>query len=611
MRRKAVKLLDKLTKIVIILAVMGCLGFAYTLLPHSAPVVTAADVTEAARITRDAVLRQGSLSEALPPSIERAPQSVFLTVSNGINAPIIAFAKEADGKSAVMKAMERLYARMGKGFKPRWVRFDLVQKSYPLSEVARPKKGAPREERSIHGFAFDPEATYALLPEEIMARSLMDTDDHFRWEPLSYYLQKRYPAAPQFDFASRKEAAVTVLDLVSRVADDNGIYPVYRGHRVWDEITRVELEPALVLAGNYLTENCKEDGQFTYSYLPKSDAVTDEPYNMLRHAGSVYSLMQLYDLRREPSWREAADRAIAYLLTKIKTCPDKDPGKACLVDDGVIKLGGNALALVALAEYTKMSHDKLHLPLMQKLAKWIVASQAEGGGFAVHMETYKSDGGEESFTSDYYPGEAILGLMRLYQLDGEVRWLEAAHRAALQLITVRDKDKSLTDLYHDNWLLIAIGELYQVRKDPLLLEHVKKISMAIIMAQLQEVPYPDWAGGFYKPPQSTPTATRAEGLAAAFRLINEFDDPALATKIRLSLRDAVRFCMATQHLPERVMYLDTPSRALGGFGQSLVNYKVRIDYVQHNASALLGYYRALEILDRENRQKKASVPVPR
>lgn len=35
------------------------------------------------------------------------------------------------------------------------------------------------------------------------------------------------------------------------------------------------------------------------------------------------------------------------------------------------------------------------------------------------------------------------------------------------------------------------------------------------------------------------------------------------------------------------MYLRKPRRSLGGFTRSLTNFEVRIDYVQHNISALV------------------------
>jgi len=51
---------------------------------------------------------------------------------------------------------------------------------------------------------------------------------------------------------------------------------------------------------------------------------------------------------------------------------------------------------------------------------------------------------------------------------------------------------------------------------------------------------------------------------------------------------ATRFQLATQSREDNAMYLRNPPRALGGFRGAFDNYEVRIDYVQHNISALLG-----------------------
>ncbi len=47
------------------------------------------------------------------------------------------------------------------------------------------------------------------------------------------------------------------------------------------------------------------------------------------------------------------------------------------------------------------------------------------------------------------------------------------------------------------------------------------------------------------------------------------------------------------------MHFDAPQRALGAFHRSLTNDEIRIDYVQHNISALLGLWRILEARPEE------------
>ena len=58
-----------------------------------------------------------------------------------------------------------------------------------------------------------------------------------------------------------------------------------------------------------------------------------------------------------------------------------------------------------------------------------------------------------------------------------------------------------------------------------------------------------------------------------------------------------RRCQLT---PENALYLPRPDRALGGFRRSLTHWEVRIDYVQHNLSALLGLRSILLAAERDS-----------
>ena len=90
----------------------------------------------------------------------------------------------------------------------------------------------------------------------------------------------------------------------------------------------------------------------------------------------------------------------------------------------------------------------------------------------------------------------------------------------------------------------------------------------------------------------TPTASRAEGLLAAYRLAEPMKDWR-AGKIALSLRACARFQISQQFDEENRYRLSNPQRALGGFHESINDLHIRIDFVQHNISALLGIAEAL------------------
>jgi len=133
---------------------------------------------------------------------------------------------------------------------------------------------------------------------------------------------------------------------------------------------------------------------------------------------------------------------------------------------------------------------------------------------------------------------------------------------------------------------MGLDELYELTGDNRYATHAARIAEAIVDAQRRASPHPDWIGSFYDPPRSTPTATRAEGLAAATRLARRAgkdDAPYLE-----ALRRMATFQLRCQITPENGLYLPRPDLAQGGFRRSLTNWEIRIDYVQHNLSALLG-----------------------
>ncbi len=87
----------------------------------------------------------------------------------------------------------------------------------------------------------------------------------------------------------------------------------------------------------------------------------------------------------------------------------------------------------------------------RRLAEFLLFQQKETGEF---LSKYYYIGTEnEVFESLYYPGESILALTRLYQIDPDPVWLNAAMKGADWLILTRDASRNSGDLSHDHWLL--------------------------------------------------------------------------------------------------------------------------------------------------------------
>lgn len=357
--------------------------------------------------------------------------------------------------------------------------------------------------------------------------------------------------------------------------------PLYRGHRLYrsQDLNSAQLLEAARLAGDFLVRQLDPQGHFDYSYHPAEDR-SEDGYNMLRHAGACYALAQLSRASGEPAYAKAAARGLNYLVGQLQPVAG---GRLALVEQRSVKLGGNALAVIALLEYQEVTGDRRWWPQARQLGLSLLAAQVPSGAFPVHKSDFSS-GSTLDFTSGYYPGEALLALLYLDRQDPKGPWLEAARRGAHYLILQRDKGLAEDKLPHDHWLLLALSQLQKRQPDPLYPAHMGRLCSAIRQAQLHDYPEMDGNGGFYRPPRTGPTAIRCEGLAAAWPWLK----PAQQDLTRRSLLAGMVFQLQTQLQPESCVYFPKPERALGAIPRSLTNYELRIDYSQHFISAALG-----------------------
>ncbi|ODS31477.1 MAG: hypothetical protein SCARUB_03408 [Candidatus Scalindua rubra] len=436
------------------------------------------------------------------------PRMVFLSVSDGINPAYVVIGTGKGITDAIELAVTKVNSLGEKNNRPKWFKLDIVQDVYKMDNVELDKP--LKFERSLQGMAFDRESGIAFLPEEMMAYTLVNSKQKIRMNNIEKYLNGRSIHAEQFQrFRHLDKASIYRFTTMGVFSDGKEVISLYRGHRLYKQLSKEDLLSAARRGGQYLTLAVSADGKFVYRYLPKIDHVPKK-YNILRHAGTVYSMLELYEITGKAELLKAACRAIEYLLLSVKPCLSGKQNMACIVEKGYAKLGGNALTAIALAKYTEVTHDRQYMPILLRLGRWIQSAQRESGEFYMQKQSYP-DGEVTDFISQYYPGEALLAMTRIYALDPHDDWLDVAEKGTQYLINNRDYGLPLSELIHDHWLLYALNELYRYRPNPLYLEHALQIAHSIMQSQNREPVYPDWRGSYYRPPRSTPTATRTEG----------------------------------------------------------------------------------------------------
>ena len=361
---------------------------------------------------------------------------------------------------------------------------------------------------------------------------------------------------------------------------------VVRGSVPVTDPDRASLIVSARSGGNYLLRMHKPDGSFHYSYNALDNRSSRRSYNILRHAGATLSLFELYGVTRDSRYLEAARRAVEFLKTRFRASDKR--GLYVLDNDGKAKLGANGLALQALVRQMALDPPSADVESARRLANHIVNMQARDGSF----RSYHPVRGDEpnGSVSLYYPGEAILGLVQLHAVNGDRRFLLAARRGADYLVAFQRRSDSLPP---DAWLMQALEVLLKTGRNRNYVSHVLALADAMMAEQYTEADPVGYAGGF-RPgsPRSTPAASRAEGMLAAYRVAISTGD-SRAPRIAAALKASARFQLSQQFNLANSFFLPKPDRAAGGFRASLTSMRIRIDFVQHNISSLLGIAEAL------------------
>ena len=259
------------------------------------------------------------------------PHIVFLTVSDGENKADVYVGTGDD----LLEAMP--------DFTPGdYYKLDFVTEVF---EIDDPDFDEPVDyERSLYGLAFSETTAEAFLAEENVANTLINSDLEIKTGNLEDYTGIS-------DTTFKRSAEIYFFTTESFYFDNSGeIVDLYRGHPIYEEVTAELVLDSAEAAGEYLKDAVKEDGSFVYDYLPKTDSEKDD-YNILRHAGTVYSMLELYQVTYDEELKAAAELALSYLVNQIQLCYSAPYGELCVVEDSEVKIGGNGLSLVSLSEY--------------------------------------------------------------------------------------------------------------------------------------------------------------------------------------------------------------------------------------------------------------------
>ena len=362
-------------------------------------------------------------------------------------------------------------------------------------------------------------------------------------------------------------------------------------------IQAAELEKTISEIHHHLLSMLMPDGRFIYleDSSGGKNSIDPHEYNFIRHAGAIYSLGAYEKFSPSEENRRAIERASLYLLKTAKAEVFMKQEKWLGITDlpalsenfkkNHVALGGVGLGLIALVTAEKTKPGLIGLSALQSMAKFILAFQKQDGTFNSSFLLGKNKFSDE-FQSLYYPGEAILALVMLYEMDHQIKWLQAAEKG---IAALGQKRRDIQNTPPDNWMLIAISKIWphlselSVLKKDEVLRHLKLIAFSDVKNQVS-IPFSKIFGCYTHDGATTPTSTRLEGLTAVWPILKQ-EEPKQALELLESIKRAIHFLMLAEIKEEPFLGAIPQSSLVGMQGAQLI----RIDYLQHAMSALLQF----------------------
>jgi hypothetical protein len=354
-------------------------------------------------------------------------------------------------------------------------------------------------------------------------------------------------------------------------------------------IGTAEITRAIQAAISYLSNHISPSGKFDYIFDPRTCEVS-RGYNLLRHAGTTMALYQMVgSVFDDGAIGFVADLAGSYLQKFLVSSRDTGRQLCFLTNGRIAKLGGTALALLALAASAENSPSDRYAELVQQLGWYLVSQQKVNGRFVSKIDCLMRI--ELPAKSAYYPGQAVLALCAAYQITKEVTFLESADHGARHIAEQHKVDPPTATGFADHWTMMALAALHKIHAGLWYVNHLRYLAEPLVYAV--ESGNPSWIDSEY----TTHIATRIEGLLACLNVELSLKDEMRAMRLLRTVLTGLTRCYQRQIGGPGWPAL--PQAALGGFVHSFAQPTIRIDYVQHVLAPSFGLFRILEKRDQQ------------
>ncbi len=329
-----------------------------------------------------------------------------------------------------------------------------------------------------------------------------------------------------------------------------------------------EYTKSLKRAGKWFHNN--QDGFFLYYQYDPGEQKHLTGQHPLREMASMWSVGVLGNALGDSSLTSLAERGFIAFSDTFQT--DEENGFVYVgVTEYSLKLGYSAFAILTLLEIEHPMKDYY----LREFADGILHLQQEDGSFNTYFY------GNDTSGQDYYPGEALLALMSLYEYNGDERCLSAVGKAFPYYRDYWTKNKNTA---FPPWQSRAYLKYYRATGDENVITFLYDMSDWMVLEYRPKSRCAEFDFEWY----GITSPVHVEGVIQGYELAVEQDDELRIGCYGNYIQEGLDYILTTQVVDTN----DDSSRG-GWIGHDGL---MRVDRQQHAVLAIIGACNA-EIVD--------------
>lgn len=521
---------------------------------------------------------------------------IFLSATDGRQRAIVVNEKANKFAESWKKTTQSLKKQLFmKKVKPQWLKADIVTS---IALISFPQLmndlGSIRKNHFRQGISFDKNFNNAFLEQEVNGNVFFhpwEKDNvKIHLQNVNYYIKQFRDTS--FRVHPDRLREVFLFDTVSAFHDGYEIHEqheemIHHGARKLSNFT--EVFKVMNNASEYITNQLQQNGQFQYINFPTFNKSV-KGYNVIYHASTVYALIEVYRVTKNKNLIPSIDSSLKFLIEECTVIHEIQGHQFAFViekeQNNEIKLGANAFTMMALVSYAEVFETNTYEGKLGQLVNGILYFKKEDGSF-VHV-LHEDATIKDVSRTDFYEGQAVWALIRLYQLIKNEDLLTVIKQNFSHFIKNEQWKKG------DPWLARASAALYKILPDEQYaifhLQNTKRMLDTAFTADSE-------------------ATTMLELLMSTYELVEHMNKKGIeleeleqfeVKKLHKAIVHRVNFQLSNYVWPEMAMYFAVPENVVDAFFVRHDSFRIRIDDIANNLLGFVYYYEMME-------QKESSI----